>query len=157
MFRSRACTWIESASRSDEMQCAGSARRRTFDPRFLSRLLRPIPLSRCWLNPFHIIIDDHGSCAPRVPASSTTTMTRSIAMTALRLLLRRYGVRPPCDVLLCKFNDVVDAMLVLSHGHAVPVGGEFVPRYLKVFTGEHLINRATFGNVRVINTAPAWW
>ena len=35
---------------------------------------------------------------------------------------KRRGVRPPCDVLLCKFNDVVDVMLVRFHERKAPAG-----------------------------------
>lgn len=114
-------TW----SRSDEMQCGRA--RRTLDSRFLS------PFTGA-LNSFHIIIGDRGSCAPPSTSIFDDRQGNDNDDRGHDDVLPGRGVQPPHDVLLCKFNDVADAMLVLSHGRVGPPGGEFVPRYLKVST-----------------------
>jgi len=126
------------------MQRASSARWKTLDRRFLLRLFvwslcqraltKPVSYNYRWSRQLR---------AASIRAASTTT--RTITMIAATTTItatttnKRRGVRPPCDVLLCKFNDVVDVMLVRSHEREAPaasVGGEFVPWYLKVSTGE---------------------
>jgi len=126
------------------MQRASSARWKTLDRRFLLRLFvwslcqraltKPVSYNYRWSRQLR-------AASTRAASTTTRTITMIAATTTITATTtnKRRGVRPPCDVLLCKFNDVVDVMLVRSHEREAPaasVGGEFVPWYLKVSTGE---------------------
>ena len=126
------------------MQRASSARWKTLDRRFLLRLFvwslcqraltKPVSYNYRWSRQLR-------AASTRAASTTTRTITMIAATTTITATTtnKRRGVRPPCDVLLCKFNDVVDVKLVRSHEREAPaasVGGEFVPWYLKVSTGE---------------------